>query len=238
MMSRAIRLMRRLLAGERGFSLPEMLVAIALTSVVMTMLVSLVISFTRTFTEQRSLSDSINVAGVGMNEATRVIRAGTIIERNAGDLPVFVAATAESVVLHSYLAEDSVDPAPQLIELTVDSQRQLVEKRWKGGRDTNREWVFPNRVTATPEMNRVVARKLLAPTAAELAAGELRLFTYIDVDGSVIPAPVASSRLGSIATVKVTMIVQADQTGRANPVKLQNRVGIPNLTASRLGLEG
>lgn len=236
MMPRAVRV--RIVEEQRGFSLPELIIAIAITSIVMTMVVSMFSMFTSTFTEERSLTDSVNVAGVGMNETTRVIRAGTIIDRTASsDLPVFVSANRESVILYSYLADDSIDPAPLMIEMAIDTDRQLVEKRWTATRNSSDEWVFPA-ITSPPDKSRVIARKILAPTTTQLAAGELYLFTYLTTTGAVINAPVSGADLASIAAVKVTMIVQADETGRAQPVKLQNRVGIPNLTASRLGLNG
>ena len=63
------------------------------------------------------------------------------------------------------------------------------------------------------------------------------LFTSAEARGSGAASALITA-LKDIATVKVTMTVQADPTGRADPVQIQNRVGLPNLVSSRLGLEG
>jgi hypothetical protein len=203
----------------------------------MTLVVSVFSSFTSSFSEQRAETDSTNIAGIGMNEVTKVIRAGTIIDRETlDDLPIFVDASDESMVLYSYLAEDSFDPAPIRVRFSIDANRQLVESRWSATRGAE-GWTFPA-LTATPDFQKVVARKIIARTSAEVAAGRSRLFTYLDIAGNPIATPVTSANRGNIASVKVTMNVQADDTGQASPVEIQNRVGLPNLTASRLGLQG
>jgi hypothetical protein len=47
---------------------------------------------------------------------------------------------------------------------------------------------------------------------------------------------IAAANLPKIAVVEVTIKVQSDATGRADPVVMTNQVGIPNLGVSRLGL--
>jgi prepilin-type N-terminal cleavage/methylation domain-containing protein len=228
---------------ESGFSIPELIVAMAILSIVMTLVVTLFVSFTTNFTRERAVADSTSTAAIGMNQVTKVVRAGTTLTKP--DRPVFVKADREELILHSYLADDAFAPEPVMIRLGIDSNRQLIEQRWSATTVAG-AWDFPNlvltpapsRIATTPESSRVIARKIIAPTATEVSAGAHYLFTYLRADGTTITAPVAASELGNIATVKVTMTVQADQTGRADPVTIQNQVGMPNLTASRLGIEG
>jgi prepilin-type N-terminal cleavage/methylation domain-containing protein len=219
---------------ERGFSLPEMIVAMALFAVVMTLVLTFIVSFSTTFSRERAASESTNVAAIGMNSVTKVIRSGTTLTEP--DRAIFIRADREELIMYTYLAEDSIDPAPIRVRFHIDAGRQLRESRWNATSSDN-PWTFPV-LTATPATNRVVARTLVAPTAAEIAAGGSYLFEYLNDDGAVIATPVAANQLGNIATVRVTMMVQADITGRAAPVVLQNRVGMPNLTTSRLGLNG
>jgi len=227
-------------------SMPELIVAMALFSLAMVMITGLFIGFTNNFTKARQSNESINVAAIGMNEMTKLVRAGTIIDlKTATDKPVFVKADKEEVIFHSYIADTSVKPAPVLVRFGVDATRNLIESRWAATK-VGEDWTFPalvlspapSRITATPTATRPIASKLIAPTAAQVTAGEFYLFTYLDEDGVVIPSPVATASLGNIASVKITMLVQADDTARSAPVKLQNRVGLPNLTSSRLGLNG
>ena len=228
-----------------GFSLIELIVAMAILGIAMALIAGLFISFTNNFTEARSLNDSTNVAAIGMNETTKVIRSGTIIDvPSAVDKPVFVKADKEEVILHTYLADTSINPQPILVRLAVNSARKLTEERWNGSL-VGEQWTFPSlvatpapsHISTTAATNRVIASKLIAPTATQVAAGEKYLFTYLDINGKPIDSPVKSELLVNIASVQVTMLVQADITNRAAPVKLQSRVGLPNLTSSRIGVQ-
>ena len=233
---------RRLNLGDDGVGLVELIVTIAVFAILMTMIVSIFSSFSQTFSNERAQSDSINVAGVGMNELTKVIRAGTIIDlKSTEDRPIFVEAQDESVTLYSYVADNSLDPRPIRVKFSIDADRQLLESVWKA--DPSPEgWVFKvDTVPSTaPDSTRIIARKIIARTNAEVAAGKARLFTYIDSAGNKVATPVTAGApaRGLIAAVVVTMNVQADDTNQAPPVELRTRVGLPNLSTSRLGLNG
>jgi len=241
---RSFRSLRSENDGENGFSLLELIVAMAILGIAMALIAGLFISFTNNFTKTRSLNDSTNVAAVGMNEMTKVIRAGTIIDVTSGvDKPIFLKAEKEEVILHSYMADTSASPKPILVRLSVTTARKLTEERWNATK-VGEQWTFPalvatpapSHISTTAATNRVIASRLIAPTAAQVTAGEKYLFTYLDVNGAEIATPVSATNLGNIASVKVTMLVQADITSRAKPVKLQSRVGLPNLSSSRIGL--
>ena len=225
------------LRSDAGVGLIELVVSMTLLAILMTLVVTVFSSFTNTFSRERAESDSTNVAGIGMAELAKVIRSGTIIDRKTtDDLAIFVEATDESVTLYSYLADDSLDPAPIRVRFAIDANRQLIESRWNAARSAE-GWTFPA-LSATPDYQKVIARKIIARTNAEVAAGKARLFTYLDKSGSKFATPVASSNRGNISAVLLTMNVQADDTKEAAPVELQNRVGLPNLSSSRLGLLG
>ena len=232
-------------ASEAGFSLPELIVAVAVLAVLLTVVATLFTTFGQRFTENRAGNDSANVAAVGMNEITKVIRAGTTVNRVAGNLPVFVEVGDESVLFYSYLADDaflddnSIGAAPIMVRLFVDSHRQLIEHRWNATRNASKEWIFPSALPTTTASKRVVSRKIVAPTAAQQAMGAKFLFSYLGEDGNEIATPSTNlTTLATISAVKVTLTVQADETNRAAPVQLQNRVGLPNRASSRLGANG
>jgi prepilin-type N-terminal cleavage/methylation domain-containing protein len=157
---------RSLYKQDSGFSLPELIIAMGLLSIVMTLVVTFFVTFSTTFTKERAATDSTNVAAIGMNVITKVVRAGTIIDlKTLPDLSVFVKADDESVILHSYLADDAIDPQPVLIELSIDSDRELIESRWSATK-VSEGWNFPNALSnpqPAPEISRVVARKIIAP---------------------------------------------------------------------------
>lgn len=246
--------MRTKLGDDSGITLIELLVSITLTAILMTIVVSAFTQFSNSFRVSRSATDSANVADVGMNELTRVIRSGTEIEviGTATNLPVFITAKKEELLLYAYLDTDSLNPSPTLIQFKINSTtRDLVETRWPSTK-VNGYWTFPTFAgsapdrtvvqTATPSLIRVIARKLVAPTGTESP-----IFTYLKTEGcaaitptcSIVPASgngLSLTEINSVVAVSVTMKVQADDLQRAAPVTITNRVGIPNLGISRVGL--
>lgn len=241
-MRRVRQLLERLRSGDSGLSLMELIVAMTLLAILMTIIISMYSAFTTNFTRDRSSTDSTNVASIGINEVTRVIRAGTEIEvlNSSTNKPVFVIAARERLVMHAYLDTNAANPAPILVEFSIGAtSRVLNEKRWAGTK-TSGYWGFPS-PTTTPVTDRVIARKIVAP-----ASGQLPLFTYLKTEGcatgttcAIVPTSgnaLSAAEIAQVVAVQVTMVVQADETGRADPVTIINRVGIPNLGKSRVGL--
>lgn len=225
------RVMRRLHRDDAGFSLPELLVTIFVLGVLSTVVVSFYVAMTGAFTEDRAATDSTSTASVGMNNLTRVIRAGTEIRVQGQSLnnPVFVEARNEDLTLHAYLDTDSTDPRPIKVRFWINGERELMETRWDSTRVNGSYFVF----NTTPSSTRVIARTVAARTGTEPW-----LFTYRTPDGTIIPVPTTGSfttnQLRNIASVQVRLTVQADVTLRAAPVTLQSTVGIPNLGISRV----
>lgn len=239
---------------DSGITLIELIVSIVLTAILMTIVVQAFTQFSNSFRVSRSATDSANVADVGMNELTRVIRSGTEIEvsGNATNLPVFITAKKEEMLLYAYLDTDSLNPSPTLIQFKIDPvSRDLVETRWPSAK-VNGYWTFPSFAGTAPDrtvvssavspLKRVIARKLVSPTGTESP-----LFVYLKTDGCTVAQPTCSiiptsgngltaSEIDSVVAVSVTMKVQADDLQRAEPVTITNRVGIPNLGISRVGL--
>lgn len=217
---------------DDGYSLPELLVTIFVLGILSTVVVSFYVSMTGAFTRDRAATDSTTTASVGMNNLTRVIRAGTEIRVQGQSLntPVFLDAKNEELTMHAFLDTDSTDPRPVKIRFWINAQRELMETRWESRRVNGSYFVFD----AQPSGTRVIAR-----TVAPRASGQPWLFTYRAADNSSLTPPAngafTESQLRNIAAVQVTLTVQADRTSRADPVTLQSTVGIPNLGISRVG---
>lgn len=77
------------------------------------------------------------------------------------------------------------------------------------------------------------------PTLAACRSSKTRpLFRYFDKDGGAL-TPAAGASLSedqrrNIASVQITMQVQANGSGRTAPVAIQNMVGLPNLGVARV----
>jgi len=227
---------------ERGFGLTELIVAMFIFGIIGTLMITLVVTISRSFTQERAATDSTMVAAVGMNELTRVMRSGTEVPVAGGtQVPVFVEAFADKVTLYAYIDTTSLSPRPTKIQFAVDPvSRDLTETRWAGVPVSGEPGAFS--FSPTPESVRTIARKIIDATDGT------PLFTYLavvtdpaDPDfGTAQPLDatggVNSSLIPTISVVQIAMNVQADITARAEPIMLKNRVGIPNLGISRIGL--
>jgi prepilin-type N-terminal cleavage/methylation domain-containing protein len=218
---------------ERGMSLPELLVAMAIFAILATVMVSFFTGFSRSYSADRSTSESTGVAASAMKELTRVIRAGTEIAvpgSEGKNDPVFATASEDEVELRAFLDTDAVTPVPVLVRFSVDAENRLIEERWTATR-TAGSWSFP---AAEASYRRTVAHAIVPRDQRETP-----LFSYLDASGDVIPfvsGSVPVQELHSIAAVRVTLSVRTSARTDVEPVVLRNSVGIPNLGISRVGL--
>ena len=218
-------------------TLIELMVTIFVLGILGTVVVTLFVNVSTTFTRDRAATDSTNIAAIGINEVTKVIRAGTEIRVAGATLndPVFVAADKEHMVLHAYLSDSSTgELAPVKVELRINpTTRELTERRWSSSKNGAGYWIFGG----TPGATRTIARTIPA-ISPPLASGQKYLFTYYDaanVELVIAVGGLTDAQRRAVAAVQVTVTVQADLSGRAKPVTLQNTVGIPNLGVSRVG---
>lgn len=232
-MTDRVRRRRISLASDQGIGLPEMVISMFLLGILMTIVVSVFISFTDSFTSDRASTDSTNVASTGMNEVTRVIRSGTenAVKNQYPNDPVFQVATPNEVMMFAYLDTESASPEPIKVRFFIDAATsELTETRWGAKPLGDGYFTFK----ADKQSERVVARKIVPP-----AQGGATLFRFFRADGSEItvpPAGIPVTSLRDIVAVEIAMTVQADITGETAPVTIKNRVGIPNLGISRVGL--
>lgn len=227
-------------ASDSGLTLPELLVTMFLMGIIGTLVASLLSTFSTTMTREQARMDSTNVASSGMNEVARIIRAGTAVEWKkvgmGGQTPMVVFAGKERLVLISAVDATAADPRPLQVEFSLDAARVLTEIRTtarKGTAPLEPAWVFSGAGTATT--SRAIARKIVAPSVSVPY-----LFVYRDKDGNVM-TPAGTGSLSEadrtkIASVEVSLTVQADPTGRADPVQLINKVSVTNFGLGPMGV--
>lgn len=236
---------RRLAGDERGLGLPELIVSMMLLAMLGALVLSLFSMFARTFTRDRSQTDSTNIAAIGMSELTRVIRSGTEIRVSGSSLntPVFLDARNDSVVMHAFLDTESASPKPLKVEFSIDGNRQLIESRWFAEAASVPYWTF-GAVGRPADTSRPIARQI---PVFDASVDPQHLFRYRSAtvcpvatpDCNVLTPPLGGSLPESerrlIAIVEIRLKVQADLTVRAEPVTLVNQVGLPNLGIDRVG---
>ncbi|EAR25716.1 hypothetical protein A20C1_07548 [marine actinobacterium PHSC20C1] len=216
---------------EAGVTLSELIVTIALMSMLLAMVMTIFVTFTKTFAEERSATSNTAGATVAMNELTRVIRSGTENPVAASTLndPVFSYAGTERVVLQAYLDTDAANPKPVKVEFLITADRTLVEKRWNAQLQASGYFTFQT----TAASQRTVVR--------QISTGTTSVFRYFDDSNTELTPPAGGTltlaQRRVVAAVKVSMTIQTDPTGRAKTASLENTVGIPNLGLSRIGID-
>ena len=217
--------------SDAGLTLLELLVAMGVSSILIALVATVFVTTSRVFTDQEGATDSARMASTAMNEVTRVVRAGTELPASdkTANIPVFAYAGAEKIEMAAFIdAESSKDPAPVKVSFGRNSANELVETRWAADRYLKIYWKFRDSSASA----RTIARSLLAPDKTR------PLFRYFDKDGAAL-TPAAGASLSedqrrNIASVQITMQVQANGSGRTAPVAIQNVVGLPNLGVARV----
>ncbi|WP_177199626.1 type II secretion system protein J [Cellulomonas sp. KH9] len=211
-------------------TLPELLVTMLLMSIVSLLIVGMVSGFSSTFSRERAATDSTTVASTGMKELTRVVRATTELRPTGAstNVPAFVDARANSIKVYAYIDTDAAQPRPVLVQFSIDAQRRLIETRWQTS-STASPWAFPPASAPTS----------VRPIARAVPVGAPPLFQYLDKENKPMAVPAGGftdDQKRLIAAVRITLTVQADSTGRAAEVTMQNAVGIPNRDLDRVRL--
>lgn len=230
---------------ESGFTLVELLVAIVVLAILLTIVGSLFLTSVRTVSASEATGQATGTASNAINELSRVIRSGTpnaVVGQLLPD-PPFVAATTESLTMYSYVdsytGPGSTQVRPLLVQFSLDGARRLVEKRWVPSTSDPGYFVFPTPVsnpTTTPVYSAPTrsALTIAGPIAATPSspAGSAPLFSYLDADGNTLTPSatgLTSTQLGEVARVLVTIRVAGAASSTRPTVVLQNTVRIPNL---------
>ena len=208
---------------DRGLGLPELLVTMMLVALMSLLVTTLFVTMSRALSDDKLAHASSSTAAIGMNEMSRVIRGGAEIRRSGQQpLPAFRTATATSLTVTSYVDASSATLAPLMVSFTLDAAGVLTEERWAANAGTAPYWSFSGQST-----KRVIARDVVQPTA------DTPLFRYLGTDGRPVSGECsarASSSCGLVRSVEVSFQVQTDPAGDVQPVKLQNTIGMPNLS--------
>jgi prepilin-type N-terminal cleavage/methylation domain-containing protein len=224
--------------GEAGFTLVELLVAMFILGLLLTIVGGFYYSSVRLVDAAKATSQSTNNASTVMNELSDVIRSGTQnpVVGNSIPAPALVTATPESITVYSYVNSyvnsGSTAVRPLLVQFSLNASRQLVEKRWAPTSSSGGYFIFPA-VTATPTNSNIIGGPILATPSSP--AGSLPLFTYLDNTGAAIVvggSGLTATQLATVVSIEVTVRIAGASTSSRPNVVLQNTVGMPNLGAT------
>lgn len=204
---------------DTGLGLPELLVTMMLVALMSLLVTTLFVTMSRALSDDKLAHSSSSTAAIAMNEMSRVVRGGAEIRRSGlQPLPAFETATATSLTVTSYVDTSSAMLAPVKVSFTLSPDGDLTVARSAAIAGTAPYWSF-----ASEPSSRVIARDVVWPSGTPL-------FRYLGSDGKQVSEACPGAGCGLVRSVEISFEVQADPAGDVSPVRLQNTVGMPNLS--------
>ncbi|AMM19775.1 hypothetical protein AX769_05945 [Frondihabitans sp. PAMC 28766] len=211
---------------DLGLSLTELLVAMAIFSILLVMMVGFFTSASRANQYDHVIDTSNRVASSGMNEVARMIRGATTLPVNGQttNTPAFVSAGANSITLYTSINLAGTTASTEMVTIAPDASGNLVESVYQPV-VSNGFFTFGSAPTTT----RTIASPVLLP-----AAGGPALFSYVDTTGASIALNSSGvvASVQSIAAVTVNLQIGTGASS-AQSTLLTNTVGLPNLQIAR-----
>jgi type II secretory pathway pseudopilin PulG len=228
----ALARLRAISARDDGISLVELIVGILVLGIVSALIAGLFTSTMQVVTVSSALDRNTRMASNGMNEMSRIVRAGTPYPVSGAlePLPTFAVVKNESFTIFAYVNLANSDQKPVKVKFSIDNGR-LVETTWKSTLQTSGYYTFDSSTPST---------RILASSVVPKAPGSPYIFTYLDANGTPIVVPntadglVGDDALQSVAAVTITLTIQGSSTDTRSRVTLVNTVGIPNLGQNRV----
>lgn len=204
--------------GDAGLSLVELIVAIMITGVVLSIVATMFVNVARVTADANGTNTRTSVASNVMNEISKVVRtaANNATASSEDPDPALVSGTAATLTLYSYVDTSATSPAPTKVTFRVDANGTAWEDRVAGSASGS-YWVFTGTTTS---------RQLGGPVTAT------SLFTYLDQDNKVVTPGSTGLTLAQrnlISSIKVTVTIANNPTLGSDPIVIINTVGMPNL---------
>lgn len=221
--SRAVSRVASGATSDRGVSLVELLVTMMLLGILGGVVGTTFVGATGSLQRSTARQQNTALAQTGMENLTKTIRGGSLIQRS-GDVLAAAAlseATPTTLEIHSFLGA-----RPTKVRYAIDAQGRLTETRTPADSTSVPPfWTFTGAATTRVVITRVVN------TAAQ------PLFVYLDGTGvPIVGAPLVGDPLDEaqrrgVRSVAVTLVVQGDDGSTVRPAEVQQRVQLPNLGA-------
>lgn len=215
---------------DRGLTLVELLVAMSLSLLVLTIAGSFLVSSQKAAVTATSTSANTRAATVAMNEMGRMLRAATDNPVPTGDDSQFAFqyASPTSLRFFAYVNLDSTLSQPVEVQLTLDpATKRITETTWKGTAIAGNAsyFGFPLAAGATLSATPTRTRTLVSSVTSQVA------FSFRDAAGGVLDvtgSPIAGAQLPNIRAVVVSVTVGSG-TNDPNAVTLTTTVSLPNI---------
>jgi prepilin-type N-terminal cleavage/methylation domain-containing protein len=209
----------RLRHEEGGFSLIELLMAMALGSVILTAVMSVFLTGMGATARVTDRVDSAQRGRLAMDRVVTLLNSQTCLYNNdsTSNAPI-VDGQAQQVTFVANLGTVSADPSKYRLRYDA-ATKTLFEDRWTATRDVKGNIVFPAVATSSKSMATGIV-----PT---LAGGTIFQYFAFDIDGTInSTAPIALTS-GALTTANRLMAVRvmatfAAQTDRTKTLDLRS----------------
>jgi prepilin-type N-terminal cleavage/methylation domain-containing protein len=214
---------RRRARGERGQTLFEVIIVVALLGVVLTMVYEGIDSAARAIAGTEKRLGNLDEARLLMAVTTKDVRTATRLQ--AGTSP-FVLANSREVIFYANLNNNGssgsvVDNGPRKVRIYVDATSELIEQVTKPDASS----VAPAYTYNGTPTNRYVGRYIANATT-------LPIFQYFDANGVALPttsAPLSASDRLAVDSVEITLSIRRTSTFQLSATTLVNTVRLPNV---------
>jgi hypothetical protein len=207
--------------GERGQTIFEVIVVVALLGVVLTMVYAGINSAGQAIGGVEKRLANLDEARILMAVTTKDVRTATRLQ--AGTSP-FVLADKREVIFYANLNNSGssgsvVNNGPRRVRVFVDGNSQLIEEVTKPDASS-----VPPAYTYTG----ATTRRYVGRYVANLASNPI--FRYYDTDGVELPAaPLSAADRLAVHSVKITLSIRRSTTFQIANTTIMNTVRLPNV---------
>ena len=218
---RTLHTLRERRREDGGFSLIELLVGISILAIVGTIVTSTMIVTLRTSEGVENTAASSAAARTAESRVLSLIRAAVPPSTSSTTQPPAIYAASDwGMGFYSQHGLDPRSPANRVI-LFVNGQGELVE-RITTPSGSGPDWTY----SGANQTERVIARGLTSNS----------IFSFFDQVGQgTSPMPISggwltSAQLDTVVSMRVEMVLDADDSARTGPVTISSRIELRNLT--------
>jgi len=219
-----VRMIRELLErrhAEGGFSLIELLVGISILAVVGTVATSTMIVTLQTSEGVENTAASSAAVRTAESRVLSLLRAAVPPSSSSTTQPPAIYAASDwGMGFYSQHGLDPRSPANRVI-LFVNNQGELVE-RVTTPSGSGPDWTY----SSANQRERIIASGLTSRSIFEF-------FDQVDPGASAMPITggwLSSAQLDTVISMRVEMVLDADDSPRTGPVTISSRIELRNLT--------
>lgn len=215
----------RRLVGDRGLSLVELLVAMFVTAIVLTITVTFFVQTTRVTTTANATSATSGDAANAMNAITSRLRVTAPTVLSASSTVAIDTAQPRRLVVYANIIPAPTAIVPSKVTFYVAPDGRISITSCRGAAGAGGVWAFScDESSSTVETWPGV---IVDPTGAD----ELPLFTYNDASGNRIggDAGLDATQISTVASITVSIKSKTAGAADASAAYLTNDVGLPNL---------